>query len=567
MARADALWQSRRPVEHLGEQDLEGVPQPGEVLHGKYRLERVLGAGGMGVVMAATHLLLNQPVAIKFLLAKAARNPKNVTRFVREAQAAARIESDHVTRVSDVGTLENGTPFMVMEFLKGEDLAAVLTRGRVAVPTAVDYVLQACLALAEAHKNGIVHRDLKPGNLFLAERADATRRIKVLDFGISKFIEEPGRPADVLTRTTALMGSPLYMSPEQMKSAKAADHRADIWALGAILFELISGEPPFIGATLPEICSHILTDPPSPIRTLVPFLPPALEAAIDRCLCKDPAGRFQSLSELAHAIAPFGVPESMQRAATVARVLGAVGGTVPFPPNFASPAFAPSDPAAIAAALAGSASAASASGPHEIVTARGGFAVPAAPFAPPGSSPGTGTGPEGHPLVASQPIPHPALAAGSATGVPVTQTMPEQARGRGRIAVVVSACLLAGAASAAIVLWPKERGDAERAGGPPSATATGAPPAATAPDKSAEPTASDAATAPSATTGEATAVLSARSATPRARGEQPAAEKQRPAPKAPSTASASHKPPPASPASAKAPPPKSHTPGRDPRFE
>ena len=235
------------------EEELEGVPSPGDVVLGKYRVERVLGVGGMGCVVAAQHTTLDQLVAIKFLLAKAAKNPQNVQRFTREAQAAARIRSDHVAKVSDIGALPDGSPYMVMEYLEGEDLADRLTRGgALGVPQAVHFVLQACEALAEAHRAGIVHRDLKPANLFVTQLPAGGQRIKVLDFGISKIEVEPGK-GDNLTKTSTLMGSPLYRSPEQMMSAKDADARADIWALGVILYELVAGSPPFLGATLPEI--------------------------------------------------------------------------------------------------------------------------------------------------------------------------------------------------------------------------------------------------------------------------------------------------------------------------
>jgi serine/threonine-protein kinase len=299
--------------------ELEGVPEPGEIVVGKYRVDRVLGVGGMGCVVAATHTTLDQKVAIKFLLVKAAKNPKNVMRFQREAQAAAKIKSDHVAKVSDVGTLDNGTPFMVMEYLDGEDLSERLqNKGPLQPDEAVRYLMQACEALAEAHRNGIIHRDLKPANLFVATAADGNVRVKVLDFGISKIIDEK----DDLTKTSALMGSPLYMSPEQMMSAKAADARADIWALGCILFELVSGQPPFIGNTLPEICSRILTAPPTQLSSLIP-IQPELEAVIMHALQKKPEERFQSLAEFASAIYRFGGELAARSASIVCRVLDA----------------------------------------------------------------------------------------------------------------------------------------------------------------------------------------------------------------------------------------------------
>ena len=212
----------------------------GEILAGKYRVERLLGSGGMGMVVAAHHLDLDEKVALKLLLPGAATNPMLVARFVREARAAAKIKSEHVARVTDVGQLEDGSPYMVMEHLEGSDLAAYLTRtGPLPVAEAVDFVLQACEALAEAHGLGIVHRDLKPANLFCVQRVDDQRSIKVLDFGISKISVDTASQS--LTQTSALMGSPLYMSPEQMQSARTVDARADIWSLGVILFELLAG--------------------------------------------------------------------------------------------------------------------------------------------------------------------------------------------------------------------------------------------------------------------------------------------------------------------------------------
>jgi len=303
------------------ENELEGVPAPGDVIVEKYRVDRVLGVGGMGCVVAATHLSLHQPVAIKFLLAKVAQNPKHVMRFQREAQAAARIKSDHVAKVSDVGTMPNGTPYMVMEFLEGEDLAGRLRRGPVPVGEAVDYLLQGCEALAEAHYLGIVHRDLKPANLFLARHSDGFARVKVLDFGISKITAAPGQGAD-LTKTSALMGSPLYMSPEQMMSAKAADSRTDIWALGCILFEALTCQPPFIGETLPEICSRILAHPPTSLRSLLPTAPMELEALVGKTLAKEPTLRFQNLGELAEALVPFATPRGLRSVNVIRRMLG-----------------------------------------------------------------------------------------------------------------------------------------------------------------------------------------------------------------------------------------------------
>ncbi|MBM4363359.1 MAG: serine/threonine protein kinase, partial [Deltaproteobacteria bacterium] len=245
------------------------APQPGEVLAGKYRVERVLGQGGMGVVVQAMHLQLEERVAVKFLLPEYAVHAEASTRFLREARAAVKIKSEHVARVIDVGTLESGAPYMVMEYLAGRDLADVLEqRGPLPVEEVVEYVLQACEALAEAHALGIVHRDLKPANLFLTKRADGSAQVKVLDFGISKAGVSSDSGADQsLTKTSAMMGSPLYMSPEQMRSARSVDARSDLWSLGAILFELMAGRPPFSGESLPELLARVLTDPAPALKS------------------------------------------------------------------------------------------------------------------------------------------------------------------------------------------------------------------------------------------------------------------------------------------------------------
>ncbi len=301
--------------------------QEGEVLAGKYRVEQVLGVGGMGVVVSALHLQLDERVALKFLLPEALSNQEAVARFAREARAAVKIKSIHVARVSDVGTLESGAPYMVMEFLHGQDLSALIRdRGPLPYQDAVDFVLQACEALAEAHALGIVHRDLKPANLFLITAADGSPCIKVLDFGISK-VTSPGSSGNDygMTKTQAIMGSPLYMSPEQMTSSRDVDGRSDIWAIGTILFELLAGRPPFLGDTMPQLCGMILQEPPPFPRQFRPDLPQGLEAAILRCLEKDRQRRFANVGELAAALAPFGSANASRSAERVSKVLSAAG--------------------------------------------------------------------------------------------------------------------------------------------------------------------------------------------------------------------------------------------------
>jgi len=293
----------------------------GEILAGKYRVERVLAQGGMGIVVAAIHQQLDQRVALKFMLPKDAPKEADFGRFMREAKAAVRLRSEHVAKVLDVGTAETGSPYIVMEYLEGRDLDVVLQeQGPLPVEQAVTYVLQACEAVAEAHALGIVHRDLKPANLFLTRRADGTPCVKVLDFGISKLLEAD-EPALALTKTSAMMGTPVYMAPEQIRSSKEVDRRSDIWALGMILYELLTGRTAFVRDTLLELCSSILTDAPVPPHELRADIPPALSAAILRALEKDPAERYRALGQLVDALAPH-CQSGYESAARVHRILG-----------------------------------------------------------------------------------------------------------------------------------------------------------------------------------------------------------------------------------------------------
>ena len=298
----------------------------GDILAGKYRVDRVLGQGGMGVVVQATHVQLKDRVALKFLLPEVVENENTAARFLREAQAAVRIKSPHVARVVDVGTLESGSPYMVMEYLDGRDLSAVLeTEGPLEPSVAVLYALQACEALAAAHSAGVVHRDIKPGNLFLTMGPDRHPVIKVLDFGISK-VADPDAPSK-LTQTQTAMGSPLYMSPEQMRSARDVDHRTDIWSLGVVLFEALTGQMPFYAETMPALCGMVLDrDSPSPgIRQFKPELPEELEMVVLKCIAKDVNKRYDSVQEMAHDLAPFAGELGYQSAERVARILGASG--------------------------------------------------------------------------------------------------------------------------------------------------------------------------------------------------------------------------------------------------
>ncbi|MFO0670685.1 MAG: protein kinase [Polyangiaceae bacterium] len=304
----------------------------GDLILEKYRVERVLGQGGMGVVVAATHVDLDQKVALKFLLPEALAHADIVERFAREAKAAAKIQSQHVVRVIDTGRMPSGAPFMVMEYLEGEDLGALLERDhRLSTNVAADYLLQACEAIGEAHAAGIVHRDLKPSNLFLARQRDRRQMIKVLDFGISKLDDPKAAP---ITQTATMLGSPHYMSPEQLVSSKSVDARSDLWALGVILYELVSGHRPFEGDTMPEVVGKILQNAPAPLSSLVPGLSPEVERIVARCLTNTPDKRFASVAELAAALRPLAT-DAATASASVARISRVLGGAS-LPPSAAA---------------------------------------------------------------------------------------------------------------------------------------------------------------------------------------------------------------------------------------
>jgi eukaryotic-like serine/threonine-protein kinase len=275
----------------------------GDVIDGKYELVRMLGEGGMGRVFGARHAVLGSAVAIK-ILKRAAEQPDVARRFLREARAAVRLHSDHVARVIDVGQLATGEPFMVMELLEGTDLATQLRRGPLPTDRALRYLIEACDGVAEAHRHGITHRDLKPSNLFLATRPGGASVIKVLDFGIATAATD-----DVdhgVTTTSALLGSPAYMSPEQLRSSKHVDPRSDVWSLGVTLYELLAGKHPFGGPTFTALSIAIATEPHPPLAGVSP----ELAAIVDRCLEKEPRDRYAGAAELGDALARFAVAAS-----------------------------------------------------------------------------------------------------------------------------------------------------------------------------------------------------------------------------------------------------------------
>jgi serine/threonine-protein kinase len=305
---------------------LSGI-EIGTVLAGKYRIEKLLGEGGMGVVLAAHHLHLDERVAIKFLRPEILQNRDIVGRFLREARAAIKIKSEYVSRVTDVGTLETGAPYMVMEYLDGRDLASwIAERGALSIEQTIEFVLQACEAIAEAHVLKMVHRDLKPANLFVVKRADGLSAVRVLDFGISKMASAiAGGTGLGVTKTSDIMGSPLYMAPEQMLASHDVDMRSDIWSLGVVIHEMITGRVPFDGETIPEVCAKILRDAPEPMSQRNPGVPPGLDRVVLRCLEKERNDRFQNVAELANALVDYGPRRARASAERITRTIEAAG--------------------------------------------------------------------------------------------------------------------------------------------------------------------------------------------------------------------------------------------------
>lgn len=287
--------------------DLSSLPiTPGALVAGKYRTERLLGQGGMGAVVLAKDETTGQPLAIKFLLPSLRDEGHFVGRFRREAQATARLSSEHVPRVLDVGSTAEGAPFIVMEYCEGRDLRVLVKEeGPLPEHEAAAYIGQACVALAEAHALGIVHRDLKPSNLLLGRSADGKPLIKVLDFGVAKVRPTAEAESDHITATGTILGSRLFMAPEQMRRPRDVDARADIWALGVCLYYLVTGHTPFEAATTEEVILAVVMHPPKPLRDLAPRTSPAFEAVVLRCLEKSPRERFESVTELVRALAPL----------------------------------------------------------------------------------------------------------------------------------------------------------------------------------------------------------------------------------------------------------------------
>jgi serine/threonine protein kinase len=292
----------------------------GKVVEGKYRIERLLGRGGMGSVYEARHVTIDRRFAVKFLVEELSTNVSLLRRFETEALAAGRLEHPNLTAVTDFGRTAAGAPYIVMEYLSGVDCAGLLrTVGPLPIRRAADIVYQACRGLAVAHAADIVHRDIKPENLFVVDAGDGTDLVKVLDFGIAKL-----RTADagVATGVGVVMGTCYYMSPEQVRSSGEVDHRTDVWSLGVVLYELLSGHKPFEGKEVGHVFYGIFNDDPAPLDRLRPGLAPGLLAVVERALEKDPDARYPSVTALANDLAPFsgrtsGPPRSIAYADTV----------------------------------------------------------------------------------------------------------------------------------------------------------------------------------------------------------------------------------------------------------
>jgi serine/threonine-protein kinase len=392
----------------------------GEIFVDKYRVDAFLGHGGMGIVALCTHLGLNERVAIKMLRRDVLDDADAVERFMREAQAAVKLKSEFVARVTDVGRSRTNVPYMVMEYLEGHDLGELLDeRGSLGLPWAVELTLQACEALAEAHSLGIVHRDVKPTNLFVTWRPDGSALIKVLDFGISKALTGN---AMRLTQTQSLLGTPAYMSPEQMRSARMVDARTDIWSLGTVLYEMLEGHRPFEAESFSEMCVKVAVDAPDPMTAT----PLALQQVVLRCLEKSPEQRYASMADLARDLVPFSqdphqaqvLVERMSRTLRRSQVLewssspGSVSGAMRAAPSGTSA------PMSIVVADASGSVRVARSAETGAVDPAGATAVAGAPLgaAPVGSAPAILL-PE--PVPVPSPVPSPARPSGSGPAVAV----------------------------------------------------------------------------------------------------------------------------------------------------
>lgn len=302
---SDASFDAMDTTDDSIEEESIKNPEPlasGQMVADVYRVEGVLGRGGMGTVYAARHAKGGYLVAVKVMVHTSG---SGVTRFIREAETCSKLTSEHVARVLGAGKLPSGAPYLIMEYLAGEDLATVIKRGPVSVHDAALYMMQTCVGLAEAHALGIVHRDIKPENLFVTQRPDGSPIVKVIDFGVSKITRTNLDSESSLTATQALLGTPSYMAPEQLMAAKNVDARADIWSVGVVLYELLAGRLPFSGTNILALMHATTTQTPAPLSSLRRDVPPAIEECVEWCLQHDPVRRYARIDQVAHVLAPF----------------------------------------------------------------------------------------------------------------------------------------------------------------------------------------------------------------------------------------------------------------------
>ncbi len=308
----------------------EGLPapnidlRPGANVGRRYQIKRLLASGGMATIYEGYDIQLERPVALKVLRPQIGKMPELVELFLNEARSMGRLHSPHVARILDCGGIQHFSamdlPYIVLELLEGVDLWTLLQQNvRLSEPLTARYMLDACEGLAEAHSLGIIHCDIKPENLFLARVSDGTQTIKLLDFGISQPRDESGLIR--LNQVSDFVGSPLYMSPEQMR-AMPVDIRADVWGIGAVMFECATGQPAFGGSTVAEIRANVLSKPMPDLHRLFPELSKAFLGIVERCLERNPACRFQSVAELAKFLEPLATPRSSSSADRIARRLG-----------------------------------------------------------------------------------------------------------------------------------------------------------------------------------------------------------------------------------------------------
>ncbi|WP_437603381.1 protein kinase [Sorangium sp. So ce590] len=482
----------------------------GTIIDGKYQIRQLLGEGAMGSVYEAEHTGTGRRCAVKVISsADLTRDPKVVSRFQREARAAGAIDTQHITQVLDAG-VDRGSnlPFLAMEFLAGEDVHQLIKRvGPLAPDLALRIVAQSCLGLQKAHEASVVHRDIKPHNLFLARRDAGEILVKLLDFGIAKVKMDRANETEGadLTRTGNLIGSPLYMSPEQARGQKEIDHRTDIWSLGAVLYQALTGRTPYHHITaLGELIISICSDPPPPVQDFAPWVPPEVAAIVHRCLLQAPGQRYQSAQEMFGAIRPmlpygWGIHESMLvplPEAVHRQSAPRFSVNVSLPPPNQSGAYAGASPANQSGAYAG-ASPANQSGGYAALAASpanqsGGYAALAAsPANPSGGYPAAPHEHRGgsHPSFAppaNQSGPHGAVVpagnhAGAATTGALTQSHRGTQPGASRGPVVAGAALLAAVIAAGVYFVSSRRSPEPVAPPVAQATAEALPPAAATP--------------------------------------------------------------------------------------